>query len=284
MKKLLFGLSMFVFTTTTQAQVSVTEDNNIKNFRFGLKGELAFDWLNSDNPNKILNNGVGLGYDWGMQLEFRLADNFSFVSGLSLRTASYKINYKDASEADPIMYILDRNSELVERKEDGSFDTLNHRMYLMDTRNFKTNYVTIPLLIKMKTKEIGYLTYFGQFGANLGFATKSRANDSGRQIITDTSSVNYGQFITAYENENINVSKSVVPLRAGLVVGGGAEYNISGSTSLFFSLHYNHNFISYLKANDKYTQRPDLNNPGKFVSGGYKMVPGAIVLTVGVLF
>jgi hypothetical protein len=273
MKKILLGLALLMGAMATNAQ------DEAKNFRFGLKGELAFDWLNSSNKNKLLNNGVGLGYDWGMQLEFKIADNVSFVSGLSLRTASYKLSYIDAPQADPIVYILDRNSELVERKEDGSFDMENQRAYLLDTRNMKTNYVTIPLIIKMKTKEIGYLTYFGQFGANLGFATKSRANDSGRQL--DTANL---QYTIPYSNENLNISKSIVPLRAGLVVGGGAEYNISGTTSLFFSLHYNHNFMSYLKANDKYTQRPDLITPGKFVSGGYKMLPGAVVLSVGILF
>jgi hypothetical protein len=274
MKKIFIGLAILSSITTLNAQ-----ESSGKNFRFGLKGELSFDWLNSSNKKKLLNGGVGVGYDWGMQLEFKIADNFSFVSGLSLKTSSYKLDYRGATEADSIVYILDKNSELVERKEDGSFDIANQRAFLMNERSFKTNYINIPLIIKMKTKEIGYLTYFGQFGANLAFATKTRAKDSGFELDTATY-----KFTKGYTNEDLNLSKSIVPVRAGLIVGGGAEYNFSGSTSMFFALHYNHYFTSYLKSNDKYTQKADVINPGKFVSGGYKTLPGAVTLTVGILF
>jgi hypothetical protein len=280
MKKIFILTAVLLgFQQLNYSQVSVTEDNEIKNFRFGLQVGTSFDWLNSSNKKKLLNGGVGVGFDWGMQLEFRLANNFSFVSGLSLKTSSYKLDYVGAPEADAITYILDKNSELVEFNENGTFDTVNQRSFLMDKRSFKTNYINIPLILKMKTKEIGYLTYFGQFGANLAFATKSRANDSGRSLDTATN-----QYTVAYTNEDLNLSKSIVPIRAGLVVGGGAEYNFSGTTSMFFALHYNHFFTSYLKSNDKYTQKPDVINPGKYVSGGYKTLPGAITLTLGILF
>ncbi len=280
MKKIFILTAVLLgFQQLNYSQVSVTEDNEIKNFRFGLQVGTSFDWLNSSNKKKLLNGGVGVGFDWGMQLEFRLANNFSFVSGLSLKTSSYKLDYVGAPEADAITYILDKNSELVEFNENGTFDTVNQRSFLMDKRSFKTNYINIPLILKMKTKEIGYLTYFGQFGANLAFATKSRANDSGRSLDTATN-----QYTIAYTNEDLNLSKSIVPIRAGLVVGGGAEYNFSGTTSMFFALHYNHFFTSYLKSNDKYSQKPDVINPGKYVSGGYKTLPGAITLTLGILF
>jgi hypothetical protein len=280
MKKIFILTAVLLgFQQLNYSQVSVTEDNEIKNFRFGLQVGTSFDWLNSSNKKKLLNGGVGVGFDWGMQLEFRLANNFSFVSGLSLKTSSYKLDYVGAPEADAITYILDKNSELVEFNENGTFDTVNQRSFLMDKRSFKTNYINIPLILKMKTKEIGYLTYFGQFGANLAFATKSRANDSGRSLDTATN-----QYTVAYTNEDLNLSKSIVPIRAGLVVGGGAEYNFSGTTSMFFALHYNHFFTSYLKSNDKYSQKPDVINPGKYVSGGYKTLPGAITLTLGILF
>ena len=34
----------------------------------------------------------------------------------------------------------------------------------LQNRTIRAQYVNIPLFIKMKTNEIGYLTYFGQFG------------------------------------------------------------------------------------------------------------------------
>ena len=46
--------------------------------------------------------------------------------------------------------------------------------------------------------------------------------------------------IQVEDNIDLDLAKGTQPIRAGIRVGGGAEYNISGTTSLFFSLHYNY--------------------------------------------
>jgi len=274
MKKILvLATVLFGLNTITNAQVSVTEDNNIKNFRFGLKGDLSIDWLSPDNDKKFESNCVGIGYDWGLQLEFRLNKTLSFVSGLSLKNSSGSLNYFSASSADSTFYILDKDEEFV------PFDTAaanvaTNTVYFLQSRKYSINYVNIPLMLKMKTNEIGYLTYFGQFGANIGIKTKARVSDESKLV--------NGNVVN---KEKLDLTDGVQPIRFGITIGGGAEYNFSGSTSMFFGLQYNHYFTNTLTSekNEKYLRKFD-STEGTFDNVGAKAMPGSVSLTVGILF
>lgn len=283
MKKLiLLATVLFGLNSITNAQVSVTEDNDIKNFRFGLKGDMSLNWLTPAEKKEILNNGVGFGYSWGLQLEFKLNKTISFNTGLNLLTSSYKLDYKNAPSAGTSSYVLDANSDFVDisGNTDGTYDTSSTFRYNLEQRSFKANYVNIPVLLKMKTNEIGYMTYFGEFGANLNILVQSRVKkDEGVKDITPGVTAN-----EAFVNEDLDMTKSAGIFNAGLRIGGGAEYNFSGSTSLFFSLHYNHYFLSTLRTKDKYLQKENLLEAGTYKSAGQKVTPGAISLTVGILF
>lgn len=275
MKKIFLGLAILSSIYTLNAQ-----ESGDKNFRFGLKGDLSFNWLNSQNKKELLNDGLGLGYAWGLQLEFKLGKTVSFVSGLNLTSSTFKLNYKDASSAGISRYVLNINEEFVELKDNGVYDTVNQSLYQLHNRKFKGNYINIPLTLKMKTNEIGYMTYFGEFGANINILTK------GRVIKDEGVTTPVGGAQTGYIKEDLIMSKSMGLVNLGLKIGGGAEYNFSGSTSMFFALHYNHYFLNALRSNDKYLQKQDLlvTNEVKYKSAGQKVIPGAVTLTLGILF
>ena len=90
----------------------------------------------------------------------------------------------------------------------------------------------------MKTKEIGYLTYFGQFGGNIGIKTKGRVTDQASNVL----SLNQESTLT-----DLDLDDGIQPLKVAINVGAGAEYNLSGSTSVFFGISYNHGFSNSLK-------------------------------------
>lgn len=289
---IIFGLSHI-----TSAQVSVSEDNDIKNFRFGLKGGLSLDWLNIDNDKKFVAGGVGLGYHWGLQLEFRLNKTLSFVSGLSLTTNSLKIDYTGASSSDTVLYILDNDENFVDFAGDtasviSSMLTETNSVFWLKSRAIKANYVNIPVALKMKTKEIGYFTYFGQFGLNIGIRTGGKTNDDvDRLVFKNDSMVTtnnlYGSNteFTSTQNEKLDLTSAVQPVRLGLKIGGGAEYNFSGSTSMYFEINYNHYFTNALRKESRETYLNTFDYVDKaFENVGAKAVPGSVSLTVGVLF
>jgi hypothetical protein len=95
---------------------------------------------------------------------------------------------------------------------------------------YNLNYLSLPIALKLKSNEIGYLIYFAEMGflpqVNIG----SRATSAGGALNKD------------------NVSKEINALNMSFFFGGGIEYNIGGPTSLVAGIFFNNGFIDVLSA------------------------------------
>lgn len=272
MKKILLFSFIYLLGNIGFSQIDNSE-NNAKNIRFGLKANLSIDWMKAENQKKFTSDGSGLGLGWGAQLEYRLNKTLSVVTGFGLQTAKGKIDYLGGTSSDSLYYILNKDEEFQ------TFDTANftgNEVYLLRNRSYKINYITIPVLLKMKTKEIGYFTYYGQFGLNLGFKTKAKVTDNVSSTTSNTDS--------EVEIKDLDLNSGASFARAGLIVGGGAEYNISGSTAIFFDLTYNYFFSNAVSKSDKYLGAYDIDESTLYKKVNQKFIPGSVALTVGILF
>lgn len=270
MKKILLFSFIYLLGNISFAQLDNSQ-NNVKNFRFGLKGNLSIDWMKPENKKKFVSNGSGLGYGWGAQLEYRLNKTASIVTGIGIQTAIGKIGFYEASSKDSVFYILNKDEEFLEFNTTNLLDSTNTSFWLKD-RKYKINYITIPIALKMKTKEIGYFTYYGTFGLNLGIKTKATVEDN----------VEILNAVTTNSDLDLNSGASIA--RTGIIIGGGAEYTISGSTALFFDLTYNYFFSNALNGDDKYLGVKDYTVDTGFKNINQKAIPGSVALTVGILF
>ena len=227
------------------ANVSAQEETSLdyKKRRFGLIGSTSLGWLKPDDERNYSSDGVRLGFGWGLQVEFNIGKTTSFVTGINMEVFKASLNYYD-DELSPqnTYYALNSNYEFINWEEDF---TSPGTLYHLKKRDYKINYVNIPLILKMKTKEIGYFTYFGEFGAVLGFKTKAKVTDVSDEYYYDPSLSEPFEHVSADVKDlnDLDLAKGTKAIRTGLRVGGGAEYNISGTTFLFFSLQYNY-FIS----------------------------------------
>ena len=111
------------------------------------------------------------------------------------------------------------------------------------TRTYKLQYVEIPLTIKMHTQEIGYLTYYGRFGAGLGINVRSKAKDS----------YTSGSDLLTIDRDNIKSETRL--FKGSLIVGLGAEYSLGGRTSAIIGLTYNNGFSNVLKGTNQVIQK-----------------------------
>lgn len=117
----------------------------------------------------------------------------------------------------------------------------------------KLQYLEIPSALKLQSNEIGYLTYFGKFGLSHKFNIAAEAETTAGGIETNQTNKKGVQFYSA-----------------SLLVGIGAEYNLSGSTSFLVGLDFHNGFTNvYNKDNSS----PDV-----------AVKPFNITLNVGVLF
>lgn len=256
--------SAIVFGLILLTQFAISQNK----FRFGLKLTPSVNWLKPDNVQKFTSGGSTIGFNWGLTGEYMISDNFSFYSGLELNHEKGKISFKTNT-----YYNMKENYELTLPEDTSAYSIkLNERAY-------KSTYVTLPIGIKMKTNEIGYMTYFGEFGLNLAFRTGTKITDKAelddpRATISDASKYN--------NLEGVNYDKDMQPIRVQLRVGLGGEYRVSGGTSLFVGLHYNLGFTNIVKGDSKYLISPNTAGDNKPVSQKFKA--HGVQLTVGVLF
>ena len=217
MKKYIIVLSFLIFITNSFAQNS--------DFRFGLEFTNGLSFVNSDNK-KITDTKVGYGFNYGLIVDYYFGKNYGIGSGLQLsylRFSRKNSPYSNDVAGDLTSIYAAANNLEVGQKE-----------------IYKYTYLDIPFTFKLRTNEIGYFRYFGEFGIVNSFRVRSRLSVEGSEI------------------ENMNLNKKVEPLNdvksglynASLKVGGGFEYTFSDKTALLVELSFNNGFINVLKDGD----------------------------------
>jgi len=186
--------------------------------RFGLQFSPNISWLKASTAG-YNNEGSKIGFSYGLSIEYFMTKNYLFSTGINLLKAGGKLSYKTAVNTSDVASFVYYNPIDVEE-------------------DYTIKYIEIPLSLKLRTNEIGYLTYFGQFGFNLGFNYKSSA-----EYDYTIGSNTLNAFIPTSSND---ISKEINWINLSLVVGAGVEYNISGNTSVAVGLTFNNGFINQL--------------------------------------
>ncbi|MDP2387023.1 MAG: outer membrane beta-barrel protein [Bacteroidota bacterium] len=280
MKKTLFlAAASLMIVKASFAQVD-------KSVRFGIRATPAVNWMTPDNDKKVKKGGAVMKAGMGLVLEFKLSDVATFQTGADYTGAGFKAEYTGTDTAG----YLYKDDAIVEAeiKNDSingitAFMTGGGASHRLATRKYNLGYLNIPLTFKLKTKDIGGITYFGQIGGNIMFRMKARANDE--VYVTKYTSGSYVTATSTTEIEKIDIAKTMNLMTAAANVGGGLEYNISGSTSLYGSIHYQHHFMFATKQDSGYLIRSKTENNKSIQSefpNGVRL--RQFVLAVGILF
>ncbi len=280
MKKtlLLAAASLFI------AKATIAQE--MKSVRFGIRATPAINMMNPGTNKKVAKGGASLKAGIGLVLEFKLSDVASFQTGLEYTGAGFKTKYdKDTAifkyKDDAIVESVgDTDSTLFTFMKSGG------SVYQLTSRKYNIGYLNIPLTFKLRTKDIGGMTYFGQIGGNIFIKASAKSNDVVKKMSYTPTTTTGITYTTADDLTKNNIAGQINLLTACGSIGGGAEYNISGSTSLYGSIHYQHHFMNATKADSEYLIRQKREN-GKYTYA--TEFPNAmklrqIVLAVGILF
>jgi hypothetical protein len=212
-KKFTIAAILFLTASTLMAQTS-------PKFRFGIGGSTGYAWLKPTTKGLTSGDGqAAVGY--GIMLDYNISDNYAISTGLD-------VNYRGGSLA---MNLNPDSSHMA-----------------AGVAKINLQYLELPLQLKMKTKAIGYFTYFAAFGGSLGYA------------LSRTGTYTLIQEKPANPKGNINIVDDKIdtytnPVAVSLLINLGAEYNISGKTSIVGSLFFNNAFADILS-------NPVILNPG----------------------
>ena len=190
-----------------------------KKVGFGLQATPAITWLKPDDK-ETKKNGNGFGFGYGLMFDFRFGDNYSLSTGLNLVSTSAKLDYLNTNSTG-ISFTYGTGDKKQTDTIIGPF-----------TNTYRINYFELPIHLLLKTNEIGYMTYFGQFGLASQFKTKARVDASVNDIVDE------------------EVGQEIKLINLGLSIGAGFEYSLGGNTKLIVALIYNNGFSDFLKNSD----------------------------------
>jgi hypothetical protein len=272
--KLLAFAFFLLFTSGIYSQ-----SQEVKNMRFGVGITPQLDWERSGNTNLYKGSGVAGKFGFGLNIEFRITDVVHFTTGIGGTFGGGSVNY---GQADTIGYATDKSKNFIALSDInkdiiGTYTNPNNHFYKLNTRSYKTNYVTIPVALKMMTKAIGPLKYYILFGGNLEILTKARATDD---VILNFGSSN----ASSTKLSDQDIYHDCIPVKASLNVGGGAEYTISGTTALVFGINYYRAFTSVTKSPSNYLFDGKPNNTGGMTPVTHKLFGDGFALSIGILF
>jgi hypothetical protein len=287
MKKLVYSLFIIGFAFSAGSLKAQDDDKGDKKVKMGIIFTPAVNWLSPDNANKEKSNGAVVKAGIGLAVDFRLTNVIWFHTGLEYTGAGGKLSY---AQHDTAFYFYNSDAIVnVSVADAGSATstantTTTYKKEQLLTRNLKVGYLHVPLGFRLKTKEIGAITYFGQIGGDIFFRTSAKGDDhvnQWNQPYTGFPRTGY----TAMDLKNNSILGGVNFFNAAANVGFGLEYRVSGSTAIIGSLTYRHGITNFTaKDNDyllKYTATPGVSPYSQF-ENAVKL--RQVVLTVGIMF
>ena len=278
--------------TTESSSPAIHQENEIRNFRFGLVILPAIKWYETESKS-IKRDGVAPKFGGGLTVEFRLAKVAAIQTGINIITAGGKLKYDNGGLNSPgkstVAYYYNENDDDIEERDDVNASKMGGlRYYQLNSRDFRTTNINVPILLKLKTREIGAMVYFGQFGLNSNFRWKGRAKD---QVILLDPAVGVGG--QNEEKSNLTISRDVSFYNAALNFGLGGEWNLAGTTSFVVGVSYNLGFTNVLRKESRFLEKRQ-NEQGYNENTApdlYQVAPleqvvkeNSVVLTIGVLF
>lgn len=228
-----FGLKAQEETPAQPAPAATTTvASSPTKMRFGLHASPNISYLQTNDPDAETSTMVKFAF--GLIVDYNFAPNYSFSTGVDYI-------FRGGEMALPLVV---SSTKTIER-----------------TGTYEAGMVQIPLFLKMRTKEFGYMRYYADFGGRLGFPvdqlTEFKDSEAGYEISVDDSEKNY-----------------INPIDVMFSIGIGGEYSLGGNTALVAGLYYNRSLADNVK-----TKNGIIGNEKKY---GYRF--DYVNLKLGILF
>ncbi len=182
----------------------------------GLSFSVVFDpqisWMSTDS-RRVEPDGSMFGFNAGLVTDIFFADNYAFSTGISIWKTGGNLNFLDSTSIDF-----------------GGGDT---EILPPDTRvTYHMQYITIPLGLKLKTNEIGYIRFYAHLGINNHINIKATADASSGNINGD------------------NIKNEIQIYNMSYFIGGGMEYSLGGNTALITGIYYTNGILDLAETSD----------------------------------
>ncbi len=167
--------------------------------RLGVFANPVISWMNSD-VYSVQGNGARTNIDFGLSIDNYFAPQYAFSTGVSITNMGGDLNYN--------------NGKILGTSDGSKILPANTDVY------YKIQYIHVPMAIKMRTLQMGYLSFFAQ----MGFDPMVKV-----QAMADINSLNL---------TNEGVENEIKPLYLAYHISAGLEYRIAGTTGIIAGITY----------------------------------------------
>jgi hypothetical protein len=240
-------------------------------WKIGLRFDPNITWYKPEKD--IVNTGAKMRFGFGLAIDKMFTDNYAIGTGFNVVRLGGGLKYLQETNGKDAGIL---NQDLADST------------FLIDkSRAYELQFFEVPLTLKLRTNEIGYITYWAQMGIGLGVRIKATADDQ-NDVLKQKKGDTFVDDNTTRDGEvtDINIKDNINALRLGFIVAGGIEYNLSGSTSLVAGVGYNNGLNNILKGKavaDGGTGEPLVAN-GSAEKFDLKAVSRVFSFTFGILF
>ncbi len=266
--------SILVLTAICLSMLGMAQE---KEWKIAIHVDPNISWMKQDNKN-IEQGGNKVKFGFGMMIDKMFTDNYAFGTGINVIRTGGELSYLYAGNA---------------LKTAGITPVIARQ-----TRTYNLQYLEVPLTFKLRTNEIGYVTYWAQMGIGVGFNIQAKADfettyvreyigvDNPLTAEVDLITDWYPADIKAVSSEDEDIKDDINLFRTSLIVAAGIEYNLSGKTSILAGVTFNNGFSDALnrdgvKLNE--AGNPEIYN-GKPQTFELKAFNNFVSLNIGVLF
>ncbi|MDP4222644.1 MAG: porin family protein [Bacteroidota bacterium] len=179
-----------------------------QNYTYGVYISPLISWFRTD-IDEVKNEGSRAGINLFITAERDLTKNWSFTMGLGYITSGGRLKSSQQSVF--------------------RFPDFTATVAAGEPVIYHIQYITVPVGLRIKTEEIGYIRYFAEFGLDPKVVVSGKADIPSAHVKGERAMTEIRRF------------------NAGYHLLGGIDYSINGSTSLILGLEFENNFFDITK-------------------------------------
>jgi hypothetical protein len=220
MKKVILATLAISFGIAAEAQI-----------KLGVRVAPQITWSSTDNKNTST-NGTRVNATYGLMLDYFFTENYSLGTEFGIQSFGTNLNLSK-SRYTSIFYNDNNVPRIIPNDDDLKYD-------------YQLRYITIPIILKMRTNEIGNIRYYAEFGYSSGFLVRSKADISmADKFQLSNVNINDPDAEDQFEINTQKYSDKVSAYRGSLIFGAGIQYNLFGQSQLIAGLRYDNGITSF---------------------------------------
>lgn len=221
MKKQLLLSALLMAGLCSIAKADNKTEEMFKKYRFGLFAGPSINSLkpvaNSSDGYQVSKEGGRLGFSFGLMADYNVNERYALYSGIGLDWRGGKINTQLPVNLNPKTgYLRGANVK------------------------YKTQYLTIPIGLKMTATTIDKIKIQALAGFDLGILLSQKGDYT---FTTNYDSVAMKYNTVTAENQKLASIATVVPVTLGWSIGACGEYDINGKNAVIVQLVYRNGFV-----------------------------------------